>query len=508
MKLRQTGEKNTQGKRNWLPLIMGSAMVLVVGLILLLFFSAGTSSRTERQVQSELNTRIDMAGNTAQDDLDLVTAHGLRMADEMQSEIENCLMHAGITFNQLDNDAEELTELQQALFPILFSRLRATGCSGAYVALNVTANADAPTARHSRSGLYLRCVNLTDSATTDPDISFFRGIPEVGRRWGMEFNNRWNMEFDTSQFPNFEALMKKRLDRPAQHYFWTEKIHLQDTWEDVILLCVPVVGNDRQIYGVCGLEISSLIFRLFAPVQETEFGPLTMILSPVENGKMMLPKGLIGSTGGTYFNHPEPLTIHRSGALNTYAGEKYSYVGVHKMLDISKEEDQAQEWAAALVMPEAHYSAHSAKIHRIQMAKISVTLVIILLCAALIYHRYLRPLRVKAENQPEINDIAVLVNFVRSRPIDIPLNGEDIPQEIKALLDRFSVRVTALPNELWRLYRFLAEGCAVEDLPRQTGLGKRALHGQLKELCRALAVDSPDDILFYLDFMRRCGQQV
>ena len=220
MKFRQTGEKKIRGKRNRLPLIMGSVSALAVGLILLLFFSAGTSSRTGRQIQNELNTRIEMAGNTAQDDLDLVTAHGLRMADEMQSEIENRLMHAGITFNQLDTDGEELTELQQALFPILFSRLRATGCSGAYVALNVTANADAPTAKYSRSGLYLRCVNLTDSATTDPDISFFRGIPEVGRRWGMEFNNRWNMEFDISQFPNFETLMKMELDRPAQHYFW------------------------------------------------------------------------------------------------------------------------------------------------------------------------------------------------------------------------------------------------------------------------------------------------
>ena len=39
--------------------------------------------------------------------------------------------------------------------------------------------------------------------------------------------------------------------------FWTERIKLQGTWEEVILVCVPVLDSHGMVRGICGLETVS-----------------------------------------------------------------------------------------------------------------------------------------------------------------------------------------------------------------------------------------------------------
>ena len=483
-----------------------SLTLVVAGAVFLFLTALGFFSPGSRILQSELGTRLEVVGDSLQRGVDLMTAHSLHLADEARSEIENLLLTTGTTFDGLNNNPARLTELQQALFPSLSGRLRESGCSGAYIILNATANTDAPNAAHSRSGLYLRCVNLTDSALTDPEVSFFRGIPAVARHRGMEFNNRWNMECDISLVPGVEELMEGA-GRPADSGYWTGRIHLKDTWENVVLLCVPIVGHDGRVYGVCGMEISSLIFRLFSPVQDTEYGPVTTVLAPVRDGKLMLPEGLIGSAAGTYLDRPEPLTIHHGKSVDTFAGENGDFAGVQRVLDIPWKGQGMQQWSAALLLPGEYSEAHTFAARQSAILKGVGVLAALAVCMALLYLGFLYPLGRRSEEYGKTDGPALLVSFLRSRPISEPLSDEGLPEEVRACLDRFSARVAALPNDEWRLYRFLAGGCTAEELPARTGLGKRAVRRSLQKLCARLGVESTEDILLYLDFLRRCGRE-
>ena len=98
-----------------------------------------------------------------------------------------------------------------------------------------------------------------------PTVVYFRGIPDIARQKDLELHNRWNLEFDTDQIPGCRELMDTPLDRPAQRYFWSRRIDLKDTWESAMLLCVPIVGSDGTVYGICGVEISALYFQLSYP---------------------------------------------------------------------------------------------------------------------------------------------------------------------------------------------------------------------------------------------------
>lgn len=60
--------------------------------------------------------------------------------------------------------------------------------------------------------------------------------------------------------------MGKTVSRLAAASYWTEKIPLKDTWESVMLLCVPILDGDGRVCGLCGVEISELYFKLRIPV--------------------------------------------------------------------------------------------------------------------------------------------------------------------------------------------------------------------------------------------------
>ena len=501
---------NTPGLRSLRRqfLLFGVVLALVaVSFIVLPLVAMGFFPPRSQLFCSELDTRLEVAGDGLQRSLDLVAAHGLRLADEARGEIENLLLNTGTTFEELNDDPDRLAELQQMLFPSLNGRLRDSGCSGAFVLLNATANTSLPGAENSRSGLYLRCINLTSSALTDPEINFFRGMPAVARHWGMEVNNRWNMECDVSEIPGYETLMDTAIERPADACYWTRKFRLKDTWEDVVLLCVPIVGNDQKVYGLCGIEVSSMLFKLSAPVHDTDYGPVTTVLAPLENGKLMLPEGLIGGTGGAYLDRPEPLSVHRGKEIDTYTGESAEFVGMQRVLDISWEKQETRQWSVALLLPREYYDAYSAGVRREAIIKWGGVTAVFLLCLVLIFRRFLRPMWRMSAGERKAGDLSILVNFLRSRPASEPFAYDALPEEIRTCLKNFSDRIAALPNDDWRLYRFLAEGCTLEELPRRTGLSRSALRRELRKLCTRLEVDSTEDILLYLDFLRCCGQE-
>ena len=53
-----------------------------------------------------------------------------------------------------------------------------------------------------------------------------------------------------------------------------QRTGLKDTWESAMLLCVPVVGSDQTVYGVCGVEVSALYFQLSCPAVWDSLAPL------------------------------------------------------------------------------------------------------------------------------------------------------------------------------------------------------------------------------------------
>ena len=150
----------------------------------------------------------------------------------------------------------------------------------------------------------------------------------------IELHNRWNLEFDNSVFPEYDRLIRQDVDNLAQAGYWTERFRLTDTWEDVILLAVPIKSSTGELRGVCGMELSDLYFRLSYPAYQSEYGSIVTIVAPVRDGKLMMKEGIHGALDSTYLTDTEVMKIKEGRYFNKYIGESGTYLGVQQEVDM------------------------------------------------------------------------------------------------------------------------------------------------------------------------------
>ena len=258
-------KRQSVGMQRKLMLYWVSMILVVFAAVILLLSIAGAFSQNDVQLHEVMELHMNNTRDSLTNHLDRLTAQSLELSRELSRELEAALAQEGVTLGEANDDPERLLRLQQVMYPLVNTTLQTADCNGAYVILDATANTSLEVAEHSRSGIHLRYSNLSASSPVTPTVVYFRGIPDIARQKDLELHNRWNLEFDTDQLPGCRELMDSSVDRPAERYFWSRRIDLKDTWESAMLLCVPIVGSDGSIYGVCGVELSALYFQLSYP---------------------------------------------------------------------------------------------------------------------------------------------------------------------------------------------------------------------------------------------------
>ena len=291
-------KKQSVGMQRKLMLYWVSMILVIFAAVILLLSVAGAFSQNDEQLHEVMELQLKNTQDNLISHLDRLTAQSLNLSKELSREIEGALVREGITLQEVNDDPERLLKLQQVMYPLVNTTLQTANCNGAYVILDATANTTLEEADHSRSGIHLRYTNLSASSPVTPTVVYFRGIPDIARQKDLELHNRWNLEFDTDLIPGCRELMDSPLDRPAQHYFWSRRIDLKGTWESAMLLCVPIVGSDGSVYGVCGVELSALYFQLSYPAAEGQFGSAVTVLAPIQDSRLLLMDGLVGSVTG------------------------------------------------------------------------------------------------------------------------------------------------------------------------------------------------------------------
>ena len=257
-----------------------SPMLLVIFFIFLVVLNVtGTFSALEKEMQQILSGQQKHVVADLSEQFDKITAQGITVSEQSSASINNYLFTDPVA--SLDNDPERIEELESLLYGYLTASLQSAPCSGAYLVLDATTNSQAPGAQFSRAGLYIRLTNLSSKGTANQDLVFYRGVPNVAREHQLELHNRWKLEFDISKLPGYNEMLDRSAGRLAANTVWTKRMCLPDTWENAMLLMVPIMGNNGSVLGICGLELSELYFMLSYPSVESRFGNMVTLLAPM-----------------------------------------------------------------------------------------------------------------------------------------------------------------------------------------------------------------------------------
>ena len=494
------------------------SMILVVfAAVILLLSVAGAFSQNDEQLHEVMELHLQNTQDNLVGHLDRLTAQSLNLSKELSREIEGVLVQEGISLQEVNDDPERLLELQQVMYPLVNTTLQTANCNGAYVILDATSNTTLPVSNHSRSGIHLRYSNLSASSPVTPTVVYFRGIPDIARQNDLELHNRWNLEFDTDQIPGCRKLMDTPLDRPAQSYFWSRRIGLKGTWESVMLLCVPIVSSDGTVYGICGVEISALYFQLSYPSVDGQFGSAVTVLAPIQDSRLLLSDGLVGSVNGTYLDGQETLVIHQGRYYNEYDAGTERYIGLHQTIPISKGETENTAWTSAIMIPQDSYAAYTAEVQRTWVIAALVLLVVLLALSFFLARRFVRPItdslkRFQQEGLPEqglssgISEVDELAEFLNARARNQRLEQGELPPNIAELFDQFVERKNLLTEAERNILRYYIDGHEIADIPDLAFISMSTVRKHNRSIYEKLGVVSRDELMLYIDLLRRCGR--
>ena len=510
-------KRQSVGMQRKLMLYWVSMILVVFAAVILLLSIAGAFSQNDEQLHEVMELQLKNTQDNLVSHLDLLTAQSLNLSKELSREIEGALVQEGITLQEINNDPERLQKLQQVIYPLVNTTLQTANCNGAYVILDATANTALAVSEHSRSGIHLRYSNLSASSPVTPTVVYFRGIPDIARQKDLELHNRWNLEFDTNQIPGARELMDASLDRPSQRYFWSRRTDLQGTWESAMLLCVPIVGSDGSVYGICGVELSALYFQLSYPAVDGQFGSAVTVLAPIEDSRLLLADGLVGSVNGTYLDGQETLVIHQGRYYNEYDTDTERYIGLHRTIPISKGETENTTWVAAILIPQDSYAAYTAGIQKTWIIAALGLLLALLALSFFLARRFVRPITnsLKRFQQEEplgqsmssgISEVDELAEFLNARARNQRLEQGELPPNIAELFDQFVARKDLLTEAERHILHYYIAGHEIAEIPDMAFISMSTVRKHNRSIYEKLGVASRDELMLYIDLLRRCGR--
>lgn len=491
-------------------LYWSSMMLVVLSIFLVVLNMTGVFSALDEKVQQIVSARQKNIIADLSEQFGRMTAQGIAVSEQSSALISNYLFTDPVT--SLNDDPVRIEKLESLLYDYLNISLQSAPCSGAYLILDATTNSQAPGAQLSRAGLYIRLTNLSSKGAANQDVVFYRGIPDVAREHQLELHNRWKLEFDTSKLPGYEGMLGRPAGRLAENALWTEQLRLTDTWENVMLLMVPILGNDGSVLGVCGLELSELYFLLSYPSEESGFGSMVTFLAPMSGDTLLLSHGMAGRLAETYLSTEEVLQVEEGKYFNRYIGSTQTFLGVHTRMDL-RMADGSQLYAVTLV-PEAAY-LRAASLERVLWMLGAVVVLGILLALSIYFSRsFAQPLSQSLESIRNegplrkgcsgVSEIDELFDFIQAKMQTA--GGLQLPPAVEELFSSFAQRAAGLTPTEHNILRYYADGKGISEVAEEACISINTVRRHNANIYQKLEVGSREELLLYIELFRRCDR--
>ena len=490
------------------------SMVLALFLIFILVLNLiGTFSKTERELSAFLELQERNTSAALSNHLSELTAQGIVLSKEISKKMSNLLNDRGVDFDELNDNISLIAELEGDLYDSVYTTLNAGDCNGAFVLLDATANTGLDGSEKSRIGCYLRYSDVSTAGSSNQRLTYFRGMFDIARKNGVQLHNRWNPEFDTSFLPGYDDFMAIQVDRIADSFCWSGRMHITGTWEDANLLYVPVVYQGR-VCGICGIELGDLYFQLSYASVKSQYGNVMTLIAPLEGDHLLLDKAMFGGSAGAALQTQGVLSIKDEKYFESYDSGSVRYIGAHKSLE-HKTVD-GKELVVALLLPESSFSS-AVSSERAKWMIISFAALLLLLVLSFFLSRsFAKPITQGIRSLKEeplmggtvakvgIKEIDELHDFVRALKEKRRL-AEEMPPGVQLLFTDFSSRVQTLTPMERTVLQYYIEGHDTVETANLAFISINTVKKHNTNIYRKLGITTREELMLYIDLFRRCG---
>lgn len=499
------------GKKTTIYLWIVAFLTIFVGGTSIFF--SGSSLNEKVDLNKYLNYELGNISSSLHDEMGELEGYALNLSRQLSHILDNELYNGTNSISTLNDNADALTEIQKKMYAELNTTLQMSGGSGVFVILDATTNSKIDKSKTSRSGLYIKRKNFGNDVAFKQEYSFYRGIPEIAREHDIQFHTEWDLEFNIERVECFDELMNS--EENSNKFFWTERIRLDGTWDDVILLCFPMYSAQNDVYGICGIELSSLFFKYKYPAVENKYGHLVVTLAPIKGNELLANKGILGDTEGTWFTNDDSLRIKKDKYYNEYRTDVDTYYGLHRSMGLSGYGDG--DWSVTVLIPKEGCEEAIAKT-RLKIIIIAILLIVpIVVVCILLSRKFVKPILKGFEDIKDedgklkpgafgISEFDSLIEYLNQRMEDTPVSADSLPPGVEELFARFIEGVGKLTKAEYRIFRYYMDGYQVAQIPDVAYISMSTVKKHNKNIYDKLEVTSYDELMLYLDILDRCGR--
>lgn len=357
-----------------------SVICLFLAVIVILMNLFGILNPTDRQIMNDLNARLSASSERIERDCDELAACAISFSAQLEQSIQDYLAENNIGFDELKNNSVALDALQNKLYAFVYLNMQVAPASGAFYMLDTTANSNSEASLYS--GIYLKYINLYSENTVNNDFSIYRGSFSTGKSRGINFHSGWKNESSTTFFEDCNELFSEGV-----HYVLSPVTPIPDTWERARYIYVPIRDYNDTIIGVCGFEITDLLFQLSHKTVSGQWGDETCGLLDEDNG---VYSGQFSS--GRYNNTDGGLIIRDRNGSQVFDFGDEECVGLTKEIMLGNE-----IFRTAVMLPKNQYESflHKGQINILLIFLIAAIFAAV--CCIFMSKKYVSPILKKIE---------------------------------------------------------------------------------------------------------------
>ena len=494
-------------------------MILFAGLLLAYVILAMILFGQFKNVRRDYTERLDIQASILAKEIDgyfeKSVISGVDLSRQSSECLEEILEREKVSFEDLKNNQKLLAETQDLMFEKLKNSMLNADVSGAFILWNTTVNSKVDKSSNNRSGLYLK---LDTRSLKESSVIVYRGDAGVGRRHNSMPHRKRKLEYDISKVPNHYDFMNKWKMPLYQSYKMTKPFILPGTNQKVMLITLPIIGKNDELYGICGFEVEQMFFKEKLS-QPTNFDRLTSLFVPLATDKIDTNLSFSsGSESGYYYMPKDTLLIKNYGPkLKEFVGKDTKYIGVVRELSLLK---NGKKSMAIAMVPKIDYYKNLIK----NIVNIIISVVLFLFFAIVVSlmfsRRYIRPITDSLEfieNREKILDedyelqieksgfyeINELISIVRKKMKENSIEGLPVylEKKFKSFIDSTSNLTPAEMNVL----SLLIQGYSMDELPEILFVSKSTSKHHVLRIYKKLNVSSRGELLLYLDMIKGCG---
>lgn len=530
----RTGEMSLSMRIKLFLILIMLVLTMISGALVILTVT-GIFTTGLRQTKNEMNKQLDHISKGVEDQYGQLSQYALDLSKSISSSIEKNLTQRGLSTEDLSKHPEILEEIIGGEYEKCMFALQRAKSSGVFFILDATVNPAVENSLNSRAGLYIKNNEPNILNSFAPNTHMLRGPSSVGRQNSITLHSQWRMEFDIADAPYFTRPIeeaKKGALQLSRLYYWSPPRVLPGTTEEAMLCSVPLIDSNGKVFGVCGFDISAMLFKLSYMPDNSTYKRIFCVFAPSLEDVLYADRGFF--SGGYYVKNMardnQRLEVKLSGTFNYYSqGNKYLFRGLQRAITIYPKGSQFADeaWALALMMPDKDIRTYIMR-SNIQIASLFMVLVAFgVIVSYFLSKKYIMPITksidiIKSSNFDEISktnilEIDDLMEFLSSKREEDKTEGasrEKTQPEVTAnklpssLFDEFVKNTRTLSPAERSVFDLYVEGHTAKEITEILCLSINTIKTHNKRIYMKLNVTSREELLLYVNMLKEAGRDM